>query len=260
MRYTQVVRQHPSLELAVRGDDDRYVRASSGIETGELLCIEHAAYGTSDHLGRVLQADPELRDSLFPRGGDPGSDSQIQAKLQSNSFSLSDQGEFALGCLSSKFNHSSSPNAAVLTVRLVMGAEGAPAVSNFLYLVATRPIKRLDEIVVAYGDGHTSATGFDFIKGDTQSYDEFQAVLGRVRESSREAARAAVVEWFHSGNADELLVMHELALRGAYVDDEGQLMLTQGWVDRAAREHPGQSMQEAVKAEGDAILLSIVTG
>ena len=101
---THVIYQHPS--VSVHFENGNYsMRASSVIESGTLILLEHMVVGSSDFVVQCVQCNRSLFEELHPRIPE----ATALQKCNMNTFGR-EEDEIILGKTCSKFNHACIPS------------------------------------------------------------------------------------------------------------------------------------------------------
>ena len=138
------------------------VYAKKGINSKDLLLLEHTFTGSSLHCRRLICFNQYLYNELYPRslpwieGKTSAKDTIVDEKIQNNVFGGLIEGEFTIGCQISKFNHNCDPNAfSIISDKVV----GKGMTTFYMSVYAIKPILAGEEINISYrkNAGHDPA-------------------------------------------------------------------------------------------------------
>jgi hypothetical protein len=107
--FTSIVYKAPNVEIHY--DNNFYsIKATKNLSKGHLVFIEHVLWGDTSYLCNGVARDDKLFQTLYPRPDDDkhSFEELLKRKTMDNCFCF--DGVFVLGSMSSKFNHSCTPN------------------------------------------------------------------------------------------------------------------------------------------------------
>ena len=159
----KLIFKHDLIDCFVDCQNTLSIYAGDFISEGTLLCIEEGIIGSTPHIANVLTTRIDIAEELWPRD-----DFDFYEKVRSNTWEYMDdlapmslQKKHALFPFASKFNHSCTPNAHVITC-------GLPLYDNEyvggICVYAVKDIHNGQEVCVNYGYdvGHSEDTVFSW--------------------------------------------------------------------------------------------------
>lgn len=155
MAYTHTIYKCPAIDI-VQGDY-RSVSAQTSISPGTLLILEHGLHGDQTYVLRVVSANDELQQSLYPRTGDCA-----EEQVHCNVFRGDSNDNVRLFKDISAFNHKCSPNAVCVKAGRIEFCKDYVACFGAVY--AIKRIAKGEEICISYGSevGHRGEDQYKF--------------------------------------------------------------------------------------------------
>lgn len=145
MATTHTIFKSDKISFETGESDYRLVRAKESLDVGEVLLAEHCFMCHKyEHVLEAIKKSPELFSNLYPRV--PGA--KCEEKASKNMF-YSD-GTFHIALDTSRFNHSTEPNAILTFPTFINAEEGVYLCVIFTY--ANRFIQAGEEITIWYGN------------------------------------------------------------------------------------------------------------
>lgn len=135
-----------SKNISIDFSNNNYsIKALNDIPVGELILLEHVLHGSKEYVVCGIFYDRDLFNMLFPRDKEHNFQNAYE-KMIYNSFNFN--GEFTLGNIFAKFNHSCSPNCRMDCADCVNG--------NKIYGMWThKKINKGEELAIDYSNGNT---------------------------------------------------------------------------------------------------------
>ncbi len=169
--YTRAIFKSDSIVRRTISDGLDGLFAAKDIESGELLLVEHMAFGTPFQLTNTISVNKALFDTLAPRTialdedniGNNEQNEMAARKVQSNSFAATTDKQFlCLGSDISMFNHRCNSNCAHYQLLIRVPGLGSEVVVGMVW--ACERVAAGTQLTIQYGSRH--GHGVDTYKCD----------------------------------------------------------------------------------------------
>jgi len=186
MEVTHTIFKSPKVVFETGKNDYRLVRAIENIDIGEHILIEHCFVSNKyDHVLEAIKKSQNLFDNLYPRV--PGA--TCDEKATKNLFYTGET--FSIALDTSRFNHSTDPNAVLTFPTFINADEGVHLCIIFVY--ANKAIKAGEEITIWYGNKY---------------FNEDAPEVGHNFEINKEFEKSVIDEHIINGAGKKLVLDH----------------------------------------------------
>lgn len=223
--YTHIIYQHPS--IALRNQDNYMsINATTDIQLGELLLVEHVYIAPTDHCISVISNNEKMFNMYFPRDKtfvevpDYAERRTIAfEKLKHNFFSRKENN--IITNMITKINHTCNPNCAVYVLE-----EFSMENTNimFMELYSIKNITSGSELKINYGPDTGHARDFICDCGmeldqRTKLYNTISSLAFNLSRRYNKNNRKLICEYLNTNYANKILLNQYLVTKGIYFNN-----------------------------------------